>query len=56
MENKPATPQDILQQMRDNLQATVEMQASLALIMMARYEALVKVGFSADQAIILCKL
>jgi len=56
MDDKPANAKEILQQMRDNLQATVEMQASLALIMKARFDALTKVGFSDDQAIFLCKL
>ena len=53
---KPKTPKELLEEMRKNLDTTVQMQASLSIIMRARYDALLKVGFSEDQAIFLCRL
>ena len=50
------TPKELLEDMRENLDTTIQMQASLSIIMKARFDALVKVGFSEDQAIYLAKL
>lgn len=44
-----------LKTMRENLQAIVEAQASQALMLKARYDALVKVGFSKQDALELVK-
>ena len=44
-----------LQQMRENLQAIVEAQAGQAIMLKARYDALVKVGFTKVEALELVK-
>ena len=44
-----------LEAMRENLQLMVEAQASQALLLKARFDALVKVGFSEEQAMDIVK-
>ncbi len=54
-DDKLPTIEESLEMMRKNLQTIVESQASMALIFKARYDALVKVGFTEKQALEIVK-
>ena len=46
---------DALEKIRQNLDAAIELQASLAIIAKARYDALLKVGFTPKEALEICR-
>lgn len=54
-EDKPPTMKESLAMIRRDLQAIIESQASSALITRARYDALIKVGFSKSEALEIIK-
>lgn len=49
-EEKPLDPEEALRKIRRDFQAMLESQASLSILLRARYEALIKAGFSEPQA------
>ena len=54
-EHKPLTILESLKQLRKDLQTMVESQASIAILTKARYDALVKIGFTEKQALEIVK-
>lgn len=55
MEDETPNLQEMLKEMRENLDAIVQSQASWALIMKAKYDALTEVSFTPEQAIEILK-
>ena len=49
-EEKPLSPEEALKKIRADFQAMLESRASLSILLHARYDALVKAGFSEPQA------
>jgi len=46
---------EALEKVRENLNAIIQSQASISLILRARFDALVKVGFTEEQALEIVK-
>lgn len=54
-EENEMSAEEVLNKMREDLQAVVEAQASIAIMYRAKFDALVKMGFSEEQALELVK-
>ena len=56
MTEKEITPQEALEQFRKDFLTAIEAQASLSLMLRAKFEALVKAGFTEAQALEIVKV